>query len=125
MNRKYPKTHDENFRKGTKMARKIADRESLDFIIDTLEDMIVNYREKFHEKRGDGTYWSKKKYRVARRQAFTALSNVCRSYINLGLDDEECKADWDTILTLQSRRGEAKWLDTENHQEGEKSQKAA
>ena len=113
---KYPKTHDKNFREGTNMARKIADRESLDFIINALDDMVQNYKELFNEKRGDGTRWSTKKYRVARRQAFTALSNVCRSYINLGLDeDKDDSVDWDKILTLQSRRGVQKWPDTVSH----------
>jgi len=112
---KYPKNHDEKFRKGTRMARKIADRESLDFIIDALDDMVQNYKELFEKKRGDDTYWNKKQYRKARRQAFTALANVCRSYINLGLDEDLADVvDWETIQALQSRRG-IKWPDTVNH----------
>jgi len=119
--RRYPKTHDENFRKGTSMARKIADRESLDFIIDALDGMVKNYKELFNEKRESGLYWRKDKYRKAKRQAFTALANVCRSYVNLGLDEEpEDKVDWETILTLQSRRGETKWLDTEDTMEAKR-----
>jgi len=115
MGRKYPKNHDENFRKGTRMARKIADRESLDFIIDALDDMVQNYKELFKQKRGDDRYWNKKQYRKARRQAFTALANVCRSYKNLGLDEDLADiVDWKTIQVLQSRRG-IKWPDTGNH----------
>jgi len=112
---KYPKNHNENFRRGTRMAKKIADRESLDYIIECLDDMVTNYKELFNEKRGDGKRWNTKEYRQAKRQAFTALANVCRSYINLGLDEDDGDiVDWDTILTLQSRRG-VQWPDTENH----------
>jgi hypothetical protein len=113
---KYPKNHDRNFRRGTCMARKIADRESLDYIIECLDDMVDNYKKLFNEKRGDGKRWKTKEYRKAKRQAFTALANVCRSYINLGLDEDEGDVvDWETILTLQSRKGVQKWPDTENH----------
>jgi len=114
MSRKYPRNHDENFRRGTNMARNIADRESLDFIIDALDEFVQNYREKFYEKRGDGEIWSKSNYRKARRQAFTALSNVCRSYLNLGLDEPN-DVGLDRVLTLQNRRGVQQWPDTENH----------
>ena len=125
MGRKYPRNHDTNFRKGTCMARKIADRESLDFILDALDDMVRDYRKLFQEKRGDKKYWNKKKYRKARRQAFTALANVCRSYINLGLDEDSGDVvDWETILELQSRRG-AQWPDTENHHSERKLREVA